>query len=424
MPVAGRPARTRGLGRLGGPLAALLLLTACTGATAQSEPDDPPAAGDWPAVLAAAEGQTVRWYMYGGDDALNEFVGGFLSDRLRDKGVTLDQVRITDTVDAVNKVLAEKQAGRDSGGAVDLVWVNGENFATGRQAGLWRCGYDRALPNSRYLDLASPSVSHDFGVPVRGCESAWQQADSALVYDSAALGAADVASVSSLLAWARENPGRFTYPAPPDFTGSMAVRTVLYDTVGPAGDPLATFGADVGDADFRRAAAPVWRRLNAIEPSLWRAGRTYPTSQADVERLYATGEIDAFLTYGPGAVGGRVADGVYPVTTRQAVLDVGNIANTSFVAIPYNAAHSAGAMVLANELLDPDVQLELFRTVGAHPAIDLAALPAAQRAQFDAVDLGPSVLPAAVLTANTRAELPAASIARVEAGWKADVLQR
>ena len=398
------------------------LLTACSDTAGDGTGTDAsaPDAEDWDAVLAAADGQTVNWYMYGGDDNLNTFVNGDLSDRLEKMGVTLNQVKITDTVDAVNKVLAEKQAGRNDDGSVDMIWVNGENFSTGKQADLWTCGYPEDLPNAQYVDFTDPAVTSDFGVPVEGCESVWQQADSALVYDSEALADADVESVDSLIAWAEANPGRFTYPALPDFTGSMAVRTFLYDT---ADDPEQLFGA-FDEAVYRPISSELWRRLNDLELSLWRGGDTYPAGQDDVERLYADHEIDAYLTYGPGAVAVKVADGVFPASTREAVLDGGNIANNSFVAIPYNAEHAAAALVVANELLDPALQLALFQTNGAYPAVDLESLPSDQQAAFDAVDLGPSVLPLADLTANTRPELRADYVARIEADWKANVQQR
>lgn len=399
---------------------ALVLLTAC-GTAGDDQAETEPRTGNWQSVLDDARGQTVRWYMYGGDDALNQFVSGVLTDRLAAYDVSVEQVRITDTVDAVNKVLAEKQAGRDTGGSVDLVWVNGENFATGKQADLWFCGYDRELPNAGHVDFDDPAVTHDFGVPVEGCESVWQQASSALVFNSAALTAADVESVASLFAWAERNPGRFTYPAPPDFTGSMAVRTFLYDEVG---GPARLDGIEVAEDAYAPAARALWRRLNDLEPSLWRGGDTYPTSQSDVERLYAGREIDAFLTYGPGAVGRQVADGVFPDSTRETVLDVGNIANNSFVAIPYNSERKAGAMVLANELLDPATQLALFEATGGYPAIELETVPAGLRRAFDAVDLGPWVLDLDQLTADTRPELAAAYITRIEADWTRSVLQR
>ena len=397
----------------------LAALTACGGGTT-TRPQASPSADDWSAVLEEAEGQTVNWYMYGGDDNLNSFVTGYLGDRLRRQGVTVNQVRITDTVDAVNKVLAEKQAGRDDNGAVDLIWVNGENFSTGKQATLWHCGYVQDLPNAEHVDFTDPAVRNDFGVPVDGCESVWQQAGSALVYDSATLDPADVESVSSLFAWAAANPGRFTYPAPPDFTGSMAVRTFLYDSAG----GLDGLGSSVDDPAFTTASDRLYRELDDVEPSLWRRGATYPASQDDVEKLYGSGEIDAFLTYGPGAVAQKVADGVFPASTRETVLSVGNIANNSFVAIPYNARHKAAAMVVANELLSPDTQLELYKANGAYPAIDLASLEPSQRDAFDAVDLGPSVLPISELTANTVPELPAAFVTRIESDWKSRVLQQ
>jgi putative spermidine/putrescine transport system substrate-binding protein len=395
--------------------AALATVAACGGGS--TRPSTSVDAVDWQAVLKAAHGQTVNWYMYGGDEALNGFVAGPLSDRLQRYGVTINQVKLTDTVDAVNKVLAEKQAGRNSSGAVDLIWLNGENFATGKQANLWRCGYDRKLPNATHVNATDPAIAYDFGMPVDGCESPWQQADSALVYNRSALRTSDVASVSSLLAWARRHPGRFTYPALPDFTGSMAVRTVLYDT---SGGPE-RFTSPLDEAVYGPAASRLWQRLNSIEPTLWRAGKTYPSSQDDVEKLYANGEIDAFFTYGPGAVTAKVAKGVFPATTREAVLSVGNIANTSFVAIPHNAAHTAAAMVLANELLDPAMQLALFKADGAYPAIAVDSLAAADRRAFEQVDLGPSVLTAAQLTAHTRPELPSAYVTRLEADWKTHV---
>ena len=43
-------------------------------------------------------------------------------------GVGLAHVKLTDTSEAVARVVAEKAAGRDSGGSVDLIWINGENF--------------------------------------------------------------------------------------------------------------------------------------------------------------------------------------------------------------------------------------------------------------------------------------------------------
>ncbi len=402
----------------GAALTAVLALSACS--SSGDSPHRALDAGDWNSVLAAAKGQTVNWYMYGGDSTLNSFVTGYVADRLKKDGVTLNQVKITDTADAVNKVLGQKQAGKTSGGAVDAIWINGENFATGVQARIWYCGWVKALPNARYVNFAEPTVASDFGVPVNGCESVWQQADSALVYDSSALTSADVASVSSLFAWARAHPGRFTYPALPDFTGSMAVRTILYDTIG---GPAKLAGA-FDESKYTPAAAALWRRLNAIKPALWRGGRTYPQSETAVEKLYSDGQISAYFTYGPGAIGDQVKEGLFPTSTREAVVSAGNIANNSFLSIPADAAHRPGALVLANLLQDPVTQLALYRAEGIYPGIDLSQTTAQTQAAFAAVPVSPSVLPLRDLTRNAQPELASAYVTRIEKDWKTNVLEK
>lgn len=374
----------------------------------------------WSSVLAAARGQTVNFDMYGGDTTLNGFITGYVVDRLHQVGVGLNEVKVADTSDAINTVLGQKQAGKTSGGAVDAIWVNGENFATGMQAHLWSCGWPRQLPNARYVDFANAAVADDFGTPVRGCEAVWQQADSALVYDSAKLSASDVASVSALFAWLHRHPGQFTYPAPPDFTGSMAVRTILYDTIGGPSQLAGGFDA----ARYHPAAAKLWPRLRAIAPDLWRHGDTYPQTQDQVQQLYSNGEISAFFTYGPGAVADQVPRGVYPASTREAVPSVGNIANYSFLGIPADAAHRAAALVLANVLEDPATQLALYKLEGIYPGIDLAKTSAATRRQFAATAASPSILPLDALTRHAQPELAADYVSHLDADWKTEILQR
>ena len=102
----------------------------------------------------------------------------------------------------------------------------------------------------------------------------------------------------------------------------------------------------------------------------------------------------------------------------------GNIGNRSFVAIPANAAHQAGAMVLANVLQEPQTQLELLTSTGIYPGIDLAKTSPEVQAQFAAVPVHPSVLPLAVLTENAQPELAAEYLGRIEQDWTTKVLQQ
>jgi ABC-type uncharacterized transport system YnjBCD substrate-binding protein len=164
--------------------------------------------------------------MYGGDERVNAYVREDVVPAARGLGITVRRVPVADTADAVQQVIAERRAGGKSGGSVDLIWINGENFASGKRAGLWLSDWARKLPNGRYVDWSDPSVATDFQVPVDGQESPWSRAAFVFARDPDRMPDAP-ADLDGLLPWARRHPGRFTYPAPPDFTGSAFVRQVV-----------------------------------------------------------------------------------------------------------------------------------------------------------------------------------------------------
>ena len=55
--------------------------------------------------------------------------------------------QLADTAEAVTRVLAEKTAGRDDGGSIDLIWINGENFASMKEQDLLFGPFVSDLPN-------------------------------------------------------------------------------------------------------------------------------------------------------------------------------------------------------------------------------------------------------------------------------------
>ncbi len=115
--------RARGVAVLG----TVAVLTACSAPSGQPAGSSAPDPTDWAAVQADARGQQVDLWMYGGDARGNSYVDDVLAPAAAELGVKLRRVPVADTQDALNRVLTEIQAGRDDG-AVDLVWVNGENF--------------------------------------------------------------------------------------------------------------------------------------------------------------------------------------------------------------------------------------------------------------------------------------------------------
>lgn len=379
------------------------------------------AADGWDDIVKRSRGQTVDWFMWGGFPATNAYVNGYVAPQVKELyGITLRQVPVKDIADVVGKLLVEKQAGRAAGGEVDLMWINGENFRTCKRFGLLYGPFADRLPHQRLVDWSKPSVRNDFGEPVEGLESPWGSAQVVMIYDSKRI-PDPPRSMAALLDWARRHPGRFAYPAPPDFTGSVFVRHVFYHA---AGD-VAAWQGPLDERRFEAAAAATYRTLKDLAPFLWREGKTYPETPIRLAQLLADGEVDFALSYHPAEASKMILDGLYPPTVRTFVFDEGTIANTHFVAVPFNAADKEGAMVVADFLLSPEAQLKKADPAvwGDFPAIDLARLDPAWQARFAALPRGAATLPNDVLQRHQLPEPPSEILMRLEKGWDEHVLK-
>jgi putative thiamine transport system substrate-binding protein len=370
-------------------------------------------AGDWAAVLQAAKGQKVWFHAWGGDPKINDFIAWLGHEAEARHGVSIEQVKLAATTDAVARVQAEQAAGTTAGGAVDLIWINGENFAAMKEKGLLYGPFATDLPNWPLVDVAGkPATVTDFTLPTQGYESPWAMAQLVFEYDSARL-ARPPADLAALLAWALANPGRFTYPQPPDYLGLTFLKQVLYGTLADPGVLQQPVGAG-----YDATVAPLWSFLDKLHPALWRQARAFPANEPALGQLLADGETDISLAFNPGRASAEIAAGHLADTVRTFVLKGGTIGNASFVAIPFNAAHREAAMVVANLILDPAVQAHAAdpAVLGFLTVLDVAALPAADRARFAALPLGKATLTAEQL-GPVLLEPHASWMTRIAADW-------
>lgn len=348
-----------------------------------------PDPSDWDAVLTEANGQTVYWNAWGGSTTTNDFIA-WVGERVAEEhGVTLEHVKLTDTADAVTRVLSEKQAGEDDDGAIDMIWINGANFAAMKDADLLFGPFAEQLPNWAIVDTEGKTVQTDFTVPVEGYEAPWAMAQVVFMYDTADI-AEPLTSMPAILEWARANPGRFTYPQPPDFLGTTFLKQALIDLLE---DP-SVLQDPVSDETYVRVTGPLWSYLDELTPLLWREGRAYPASGPAQLQLIADGEVDLAISFSPGEATAAIANNQLPDTVRTFVLERGTIGNASFVAIPYNSGSAAGAMVVANFLLSPEAQVRAQdpNILGYGTVLNMDALGAEDRAAFEALDLGIATL--------------------------------
>jgi putative thiamine transport system substrate-binding protein len=210
-------------------------------------------------------------------------------------------------------------------------------------------------------------------------------------YDGARTDAAALPkSASGLLAWAKQHPGRFSYPQPPDFMGSTFLKQVLEEL---APDP-SVLQKPVDEAAFEDVSAPLFAYLDELKPYLWRHGEAYPQNYPAMKQLMADGELDIIFAFNPSEASSAIEKGELPKTVRSFTFPGGTLANTHFVAIPYNATAKAGALVLADFLLSPEAQARKQdpKIWGDPTVLAMSKLEQKDRERFDALDLGVATL--------------------------------
>ncbi len=350
------------------------------------------AADSWQEVLAKAEGKTVYWNAWAGDPAINGYIAWAGEEVRRRHGITLVHVKITDTAEAVSRVLAEAAAGRRTGGSVDLIWINGENFVALKEAGLLFGPFAQRLPNQRLVDSeAKPTTVVDATVPTEGYESPWGSAQFVMIVDSARV-PEPPRSALELRDWAAAHPGRLTYPLPPDFIGTTFLKQALYEL---APETMTLLQVPLDETRFESVTAPLWAYLDSLHPHLWRKGASFPQNGPAARRLLADGESDIAFSFHPAEASAAVAQGLLPDSVRTVAFAGGSIGNSHFLAIPANASEPEAAMAVADFPLSPEAQAKKQDPAawGDFTVLALDRLAPADRNRFDSLPLGPATLP-------------------------------
>lgn len=345
----------------------------------------------WGGVVDAAVGQTVYFHAWGGSESINAYLD-WASEVVADRyDIDLRHVRVSNTADVVGTVLAEKAAGRDDDGAVDLVWINGENFAAMKENGLLGEPFAFNLPNFAYVDPAQkPTVVEDFTIPTEGLESPWGMAQLVFMVDTA-IESTPPRSVEDLLTYLRANPGWFTYPQPPDFLGTTFLKQALIELTD---DPGVLHEPVQSDAQFADVTEPLWSYLDDLHPLLWRDGAVFPSSGPALIPLLDDREIVLAFTFNPREASAAIENDELPDTVRTFVFDGGTLGNSHFVAIPYNSGAREAAMVVANFLLSPEAQARKDDPTqwGDPTVLSMDLLNSEDRALFEGLPRGVATL--------------------------------
>lgn len=305
---------------------------------------------NWEQVEQQAKGQSVYFNAWGGSQEINDYLRWVTRQVKQKYGVELHHVKVSDISETTTRLLAEKTAGRNSNGSVDMVWINGENFKSMKNSQLLYGPFVSSLPNWDKVDSSLP-VTNDFSEPTEGLEAPWGVGQLVYIHDQKKL-SVPPQSATQLLAYAKAHPNRITYPKPPQFHGTSFLKALLIEL----SDDKAALSKPVDKKTFTKVTEPLWQYLDTIQPYLWQQGRQFPTTQPEMLQLLDDDQIDIAITFNPNEVFSAQASGKLASTTKTYAWKNGALSNIHFLAIPWNANAKEGALVVINFLLSPEAQ--------------------------------------------------------------------
>ncbi|MFQ3235746.1 MAG: putative thiamine transport system substrate-binding protein, partial [Paraglaciecola sp.] len=306
----------------------------------------------WQQTLSNAQGKSVYFYAWGGSKPVNDYLRWAAKEISQRYNIRLRHVKVADISEAVGRLKAED--GRKS--AIDLLWLNGENFSYLKQQNLLLGHLGTDIPNSQLLAYDKLPLYSDFGVAMDGFELPWGVGQLNLIANPQLFTQTKI-DPASLLVTAKKNPQRISYPRPPEFHGTTFLKQLLI-----ALSAQDTRLLEAATPEAQTALLPIlWAYLDQLHPLLWQQGRAFPSSNTEQMALFKQKQLALAVSFNPNQMAKDQAAGLIPDDTRRLFFAQGAITNSHNLAIPKGAQNPDAAKVVINFLLSEQAQAQKLK---------------------------------------------------------------
>jgi putative spermidine/putrescine transport system substrate-binding protein len=312
--------------------------------------------------------------IWNGNEQINQYLDEFVRTSVKES-YKLKLKRIPmDISEYMYKLQKEKEAGIKKG-KIDVVSLNSASFYNARENDLLYGPFTNELfYNKKCYDTESRELNYDLGTPIEGYEAIWGKTQLMFAYNTEKV-QNPPKSYAELLEWAKLNPGKFTYPEPPDQTGSAFIRNAYFELT----NEKEMFYSKIKPEDLQYLSTYVITYFKELNKYLWNNGETYPANQYELNDLFQKGVV--FLSMGYSLI--KPTEALPNINNY--VFETGSVGSASYLAIPFNAPNKDNAINLINYLQSPTNQfIKINPDVwGDFYAIDISRLNEIDKMKID-----------------------------------------
>ncbi|MDO6576227.1 MULTISPECIES: ABC transporter substrate-binding protein [Alteromonas] len=324
---------------------------------------------------------TVQFHAWGGSAQVNGYIQWVGQQVSNQYNITLNHVKLADTSDAVSRVLAEKAAGNNNQGSVNLIWINGENFAAMKRHDLLLKDWADSIPNFALTNPSrNPAMITDFGIATEGQEAPWGKASMVFYYNNHFVEKPPL-NVHELLTFAKQYPGRFTYPLPNDYLG---ISFLKYAAIALNEEHQYLLYQPVTDTALAKVTPALFKYLDTLHPLMYKQGDYMVRQASQLQRLMGASELLLAFSFTAAEIPSAVNRFDLPKNIRTYAMQDGSLANVHFIGITYNTENVAAAKQVVNFLLSPQAQAKKQQLTvwGDDSVLDFSLLSANDKALF------------------------------------------
>ncbi len=335
----------------------VVMTTACSEESSLEKLNDP-AVKNWELVKESGSSSTVRLCVSSKDEAELDWLKNEFADYLK-LNYEIDLEIIEESQEKTFEGLKSDQQNEIQLGEYDLILFDDSGFKEAMNEGYLFGPFTNELPNNNlYLNPYDIEVRYDEGISIAQYEVPIGRQQLSFIFNEDYFYEIPE-TYEGFFELIKTFQGKFTYPDPrvsPEgeaFVVGYLSRNLDFEKLNEK---------SYTEAEIYDLIKPSIEALKAIKPDLYKEGKVYPKSIAEMDQLFFNDELIFSMSLDYYHATDMLKAYEYPESASVFTINEGTTGPVSHMGILYNSSNKSGAMLVINAMLSPEMQASKYDT--------------------------------------------------------------